>query len=209
MNIGINREERRPARLNICQGSDLTTAMKRTAAYPASETLKVWSGEPVTAVAKLENADGVEFQNISSAAPANVWWAFSDYDNNGRDFDNMAIKKLDAIYGGDKFEITTPFFDKSEAYNPGDKLYLTAKTGNAASEPKGGWMITSKKPEGTPVVIGHVSDGVINLGGDGVEHGISVAPTDTSADQFIVGGPRTYTNDTSSKYVLKFFTELA
>lgn len=214
MNIGVNNK--RPARLNVCLGSDFTTASKRIKAYKFVDG-SVLSGEPVIAEADFENGNDIVFKKVDPTTGFSgkaVYWAFSDYDKDkGRDFDNMAIKKLEALYSGDKFEITTPFFDLTGEYLPGTKLTLKAAKADAAEGQVGlTGVVVAPVEEGDDdaPVIGRVSDGVIALGGDGVEgQNITVAPTDTSADQFIVGGPRTYTNDTSSKFVLKFFTELA
>lgn len=218
MNYGVYK--RNTARLNICRGSDLTTAMKRTAAYPCKD--EVLSGEPVMAAADFAGAGGIVFKAIDSATPKNVYWAFSDCAGEakqGRDFDVQSVGKLDAIYGGDKFEITTPFFDKTKEYAPGAKLYLKDVSGAKDSldigcRPAGNFIITSElsDTEADATVIGVVSEGVINLGGSekdilGDDNGITVANSDGA--EWVVGGPRTYTNDTKSTQVLKFFTELA
>lgn len=200
MNIGVNNK--RPARLNVCLGSDFTTASKRIKAYKFVDG-SVLSGEPVIAEGVFAGGNDIVFKKVNPAELSGkaVYWAFSDYDNNGRDFDNMAVKKLEALYSGDKFEITTPFFDTNASYMPGTKLTLKAAAEGADEGQVGLTKVVVAPAEDGDVVIGHVSDGVIDLG---EEQGISVA-----GDDFIVGGPRIYTNDTSSKFVLKFFTELA
>jgi hypothetical protein len=194
-------------RLYIVNGSKLVTAEKQQAFLPFTGT--ILSGQPV---ARVFNNSTDQFQ-LANATSEMVYFANAD----SEDWDVKACGKLPAIYSGDDFEIQTPFFDEEQTYTAGDKLYI--KVG------ANGPVVT--KEEGNGPVVGIVSKGVINLGaanegsiGLGFVAG-SVQNTDpytyanahtgvsatTVQNGAIAGGPRAWTNDTGSQYVLQFYTK--
>lgn len=195
-------------RLYIVNGSKLVTAEKQQAFLPFTGT--ILSGQPV---ARVFNNSTDQFQ-LANATSEMVYFANAD----SEDWDVKACGKLPAIYSGDDFEIQTPFFDEEQTYTAGDKLYI--KVG------ANGPVVTNDAGSGP--VVGIVSKGVINLGtpeagmiGTGFVAG-SVKNTDpytyqnahigmdaaaTVSDGAISGGPRVWTNDTGSQYVLQFYTK--
>ena len=210
MNGGWNVRQRETRRLYIVNGSDLVTAKKQQAFLPCPAN--VLSGQPVA----REIVGDVDCFVKATAKAKAIYFANAD----AVDHDVQACGKLPAIFAGDDYEIQTPFFDQTQVYNPGDKLYINAD-GNVTNLPSEG-----------ATVVGIVSKGVIDLGsseavdtvwarqGDtSVTGGITFDPVSGSATvadptsgtiaygEQITGGPAVWTNDTGSKYVLQFYTK--
>lgn len=195
-------------RLYIVNGSKLVTAEKQQAFLPADG--EITSGQ---AVERVWKGDEEVFQ-VATAASKSVYFANAD----SKDWDVQACGKLPAIYSGDDFEIQTPFFDQTVVYNPGDKLYVSA-----------GGVVTKTANSGP--VVGIVSKGVINLGSyaqqpENTNYYVEAQPAAVSLNAtgytyknahtgvngsieegLITGGPRVWTNDTESQYVLQFYTK--
>lgn len=210
MNGGWSVRQRKERRLYIVNGSDLVTAKKQQAFLPCPAD--VLSGQPVA----RKIVDGVDcFVKAAATDPA-IYFANAD----ATDHDVQACGKLPAIFAGDDYEIQTPFFDKTQVYNPGDELYIKLDDDGNPIVTKGG--------AAGQTIVGIVSKGVIDLGsseavktdwvgqGDAVAEGTitiasgSVAEGATAKIAYgeqITGGPAVWTNDTGSKYVLQFYTK--
>lgn len=210
MNGGWSVRQRATRRLYIVNGSDLVTAKKQQAFLPCPDG--VLSGQPVA----RKIVDGVDcFVKAAATDPA-IYFANAD----ATDHDVQACGKLPAIFAGDDYEIQTPFFDKTQVYNPGDELYIKL---DDAGNP-----IVTKGGAAGQTIVGIVSKGVIDLGsseavktswvgqGDASATGtidldqtpaeVTVADPTIAYGEQITGGPAVWTNDTGSKYVLQFYT---
>ena len=199
-------------RLYIVNGSKLVTAEKQQAFLPAvvADNQTILSGQPVS----REWVGNEEVFKPATATSKCIYFANADLE----DWDVQACGKLPAIYSGDDFEIQTPFFDEDQIYNAGEKLYVDANG-----------LVTNVAGNGP--VVGIVSKGVINLGSyaqqpEGKKYYVEAQPasaslaqgaykyqnahtgvTSTVTDGAISGGPRVWTNDTKSQYVLQFYTK--
>lgn len=206
-------------RLYIVNGSKLVTAEKQQAFLPVANSIIaakgiIASGEAVARVWEDNNEVFIKASD-ATATPTSIYFANAD----SIDWDVQACGKLPAIYAGDDFEIQTPFFDTDKIYKAGDPLYVAEVTIDNVK-------YSGVSNEGTGPVVGIVSKGVINLGTAGtgsiglgfnsatkkntVAYEYANAHTGVNADVedgAIAGGPRVWTNDTGSQYVLQFYTK--
>ena len=210
-------------RLYIVNGSKLVTAEKQQAFLRPAEVIT--SGEVVN---RAWSSDEEVFSKAAASTATAVYFANAD----SSDWDVQACGKLPAIYAGDDFEIQTPFFDSESTtdYVAGTPLYIKSVTING--EAYSG--VTSDASVGGPIV-GIVSKGIINLGsyaninanvaynnsgeaqptGAALSTGaytyqnahIGMDAAATVNNGVINGGPRVWTNDTGSQYVLQFYTK--
>ena len=216
--FGVSDWEMRPTRrLYIVNGSDLVTAKKQQAFLPTEENSTILSAEPVVRTWVDSSVDTPAKMNDGAqrfvrpskallAAGKPVYFANAD----AKDWDVKASGKLHAIFAGDDFEVQVPFFDTTQSYNPGDKLYIKKAGADGEDETAAPSILTNKSTEamGT-VVVGIVSKGVIDLGSQATQNvpaGQTIeAPNGVS--NLVQGGPRAWANDTGSRYVLQFYTK--
>lgn len=214
--FGVSGWIARPTRrLYIVNGSDLVTAKKQQAFLPTADP--ILSGEPVVRVwGSGDNANGQVFKKATgNDSKAPVYFANAD----AGDWDVKASGKLPAIFAGDDFEIQTPFFDTTVEYKPGAALYIGA--GNAGNVDGHAIVTTTESTDKT--IVGYVSKGVIDLGSINKNDTQNGVGTDEAGSQnvpaggeieapngvtnSVKGGPRAWTNDTGSQYVLQFYTK--